>query len=362
MNVLQIISGRGPTGAAAAGLADALALRAAGQTVYVLCRNSPALVARCTQENLQVIGNVGPARAERLLSLPSEARRVRELVREYAIEAVHVHRSDDQLLARLGLGRSLTARLVRTWHRDPRHLARALFMRLTGRVDGCVCVAREHAATLRSAGVKFAEFIQPGVDTERFRPGETKPAPPLLGQVGRWKREASGDRGQRAALEVFSHLPRELPWRGVLIGRGEMEAELRREAFDERGLSAVVALQNVTSTSAPDFSNLLGTLSLGLVFRTGNDGTSRAAVEMLACGVPLCVADLPGLRELADDPASVTRQLADDPSGWARAIAKLLREPEKLRAMGQAARSRAESVHALNVRGAALVEFYRNCG
>jgi glycosyltransferase involved in cell wall biosynthesis len=362
MNVLHLISGRGPTGAAAAALSDAKALRAAGQTVYVVPRYSTVLAQHCAQAQLTVPCVLWPERRERLLELRRSAQRLRDLVRELAIDVLHVHRSDDQFLARMALGRSCTTRLVRTWHRDPRHLARRLFERLTGRVDGCVCVAREHAEVLCRAGIVHAEFIPPGVDTELFRPAETPPAPPWLGQVGRWKLDRNGDRGQGAALAVLNALPRNLPWKGLLIGRGEREAELRREAYEVLGLSAAaVEFRDVTALTPPEFARLLGSLSLGMVFRAGSDGTSRAAVEMLACGVPILVADSPGLRELADDPACAVRLLPDDPAGWAGAIAKLLCEPEKLRAMAAAARRRAESTHALNVRGAALAEFYRNC-
>src|SRR5207244_7747468 len=120
-----------------------------------------------------------------------------------------------------------------------------------------------------------------------------------------------------------------------------------------------VELAHTPVQSPYDFAKLLGSLSLGLVFRTGGDGTSRAAAELLACGVPLIVADIPGLRELAEDSSCALRQLTNDPRGWAHTIEKLLADPQRLAAMRAAARARAEKVHSLKARGEALIEFYR---
>src|SRR5205814_5164197 len=104
------------------------------------------------------------------------------------------------------------------------------------------------------------------------------------------------------ALDVFGLLPADVAWQGVLIGRGEMEAELRREAEARRLPPGRVTLLNAIVHAPGEFAAILGTLSLGLVFRAGSDGTSRAAAELLACGVPVLIADQPGLRELAEDP------------------------------------------------------------
>src|SRR5437868_2451764 len=215
MNILHIISGRGPTGPAAAALEDARALRAAGHTVHVAAREGSTLMRYCQQQGIPTIGSLHLGRgAMRLLKLPGDARRLRSIVREYAIDTVHVHRTDDQLLAAAALGRRLTTRLIRTWHRDPSNTPRVLLKRLARYADGCVCVSRVAAESLRKAGAPKAEYLPVGVDTAIFAPSSQQPTAnsqqpiPLVGQIGRWKRDpGGGDRGQCAALDIFSALP-----------------------------------------------------------------------------------------------------------------------------------------------------------
>jgi glycosyltransferase involved in cell wall biosynthesis len=362
VNVLHLIVGRGPTGPAAASMSDVKALRAAGHTAYIASRHGTGLMDACNAEDVPYVGGLKLGRgAMRILHFPHDIRKLRAIVREFSIDVIHVHRSDDQLLAAAAIGKTLTTTLVRTWHRHPRTVPRPLLSRLAAQADGCVCVSREHAEALTSAGAKTVEFIHVGVDTKTFQPLTEKPLGPVrIGHVGRWKQERDGrDRGQRAALDVFAALKSNRPWNGLLVGRGEMADALCIAAYDERKLSRErVELVHFEKQTPAGFAAMLGSLDLGLVFSTGSDGTSRAAAELLACGVPLIVADVPGLRELAEDSASALRQLPDDANGWARAIEKILADPAKLAAMQAAARKRAESAHALAARGKALADFY----
>ncbi len=209
MNIIHVITGKGPTGAAAAAINDVKALRAAGHRAYLAPPADGAVMKICAAEAVPCIGGLKLGRgARRILNLPHDARWLRKMIRELSIEIVHTHRSDDQLLARLAL-RPLPTRLIRTWHRDPQSLPVALLPKLAAQVDGCVAVSREHSAALKAAGAPRSAFIHAAVDTAIFHPpdaalqfaGEGKPPALCIGHVGRWKRERSGrDRGQRAAL------------------------------------------------------------------------------------------------------------------------------------------------------------------
>lgn len=364
MNVLHVITGRGPTGPAAAAMTDVKALRAAGHTAYIASRQGSGLMLACDEESVPYVSGLKLGRgAMRLWHLPYDVRQLRGIVRNLSIDVIHVHRSDDQILASAAIGKKLSARMVRTWHRDPMTIPRPFLSRLARQSDGSVCVSRQHAEALRSVGVRQCDYIPVAVDVETFTPRNSEEPPPLIriGHVGRWKRSRDGkDRGQRAALDVFSRLPKDANWKGLLIGRGEMAEELRREAFEIRGLSSEqVELVKFEKQAPRGFASMLASLQLGLVFTTGSDGTSRAAAELLACGVPLMVADIAGLRELAEDAASGSRHVADDPTGWAAAISKLLQDREALTRMSRAARQRAEGVHSLKARGESLAAFYR---
>jgi glycosyltransferase involved in cell wall biosynthesis len=236
---------------------------------------------------------------------------------------------------------------------------------IAGHAAGCVCVSREHESVLQAAGAKRTRFVQAAVDTDFFRPSVARATggAPLIGQAARWKREHGRDRGQRFTLDIFARLPGHLSWRGALVGRGELESEFTQRAYDELRLpSERVSLISTEGKSPLEFAALLGSFDLGLVFATGGDGGSRPALEMLACGVPLIVADVAGLRELADDPACALVEPSTDAGAWARTAAALLADVPRLKAMQTAARQRAEAVHTLKARGEALATFYGECG
>jgi glycosyltransferase involved in cell wall biosynthesis len=120
-----------------------------------------------------------------------------------------------------------------------------------------------------------------------------------------------------------------------------------------------VKLIEALEHSPTAFAALLARLDLGLVFAPGSDGTSRAAVEMLACGVPLLVADVPGLRELAADTACVICLPPEQPHVWAQAVwTHLQRSPEQITELRAKARAHAEQHHSLKAHGLALAKFY----
>ena len=301
---------------------------------------------------------------KRILHLPHDARRLRAVVAELDPDVLHVHRSDDQWLARFALGRIARPLLVRTWHRDPAQVAAILRRKLARACHAGLCVSREHLQTLLAAGAPRAAFLQPGVDTGRFAPaapGTALDSAPtaaksgkntVLGLIARWKLKE--DRGQRAFLEIAQRLNRQAAWKGALIGRGEGSQALAAL------LAAHPARERLSiKESNADFHLQVAALDVGLVFAVGSDGTSRAAAELLASGVPILVADLPGLRELGEDPACARVLPPLDLAAWTRELERLLENPALLSAMKKAARARAEAVHGLSVRGTALATFYR---
>lgn len=366
--MLHLISGRGPTGAAAAAITDILSLRAAGVRACAAIRGDHPSIRDMLLAAGVPLGDIFSGfkfgrGAMGMLTALRDASDLSKIILAESVDAMHVHRATEHWLAMLIPGRSRRAALIRTWHRNPQGEHRPVLHTLAGNTAGCVCVARDHEAVLLGAGAPRARFIHGAVDTEFFRPRpRLADGPIVVGQAARWKRENGRDRGQRFTLEIFSKLSPALYWRGELIGRGELEREFRQYAFDDLKLSAGrVAVIGTQGKTADEFAQCLGGLGLGLAFCIGSDGSSRPALEMLACGVPLIVADTQGLRELADGTDCVRVGPRGGADEWARAIEALLREPEALHAMQLDARKRAESTHSFSARGASLAEFYREC-
>jgi glycosyltransferase involved in cell wall biosynthesis len=368
MTVLHLISGRGPTGAAAAAITDILSLRAAGVRACVAIRGDhpsirEALLSAGVPFTDIFSGFKFGRGAMGMLTALRDASHLSNIILSESVDVLHVHRAAEHWLAMLIPGRSRRSKLIRTWHRNPQGEHRPVLSTMAGNTAGCVCVAREHEAVLLGAGTPRARFIHGAVDTDFFRPRQRlNDGPIVVAQAARWKRERGRDRGQRFTLEIFSKLSTALYWRGELIGRGELEREFRHYAFDELKLPAGrVSVVGTQGKSPDDFASLLSGLGLGLAFCIGSDGSSRPALEMLACGVPLLVADTQGLREMSDGTDCVKLGPKGGADEWARAIEALLRHPETILAMQHNARKRAETVHSFRARGEALAAFYREC-
>lgn len=370
--------GRAPTGPVAAAVADCRALPAAGVETLLVGRPDSAVERYCGKAGVRFVpGGFSASGARRWTLLRRDLKHLRRVIEEFSPEVVHVHRSDEQFLAFHALrplrkDRGRQPLLVRSWHRSPARLPAAVRNRLAKSTAGCLCVSRADVELLHRAGAPAAAYLPPGVDTELFRPrprsqdrdddGAVRP-PLIVGQIGRWKR--GGARGQAAALEVFRRLDPALPWRGVLAGRGEGEEELRRKiaTLKPAARAAVTDLPARVELQATgdDFPAQAAALDVGMTFSTGSDGSSRPALELLACGVPVLLADLPGLRELSEEAAAATgiRCLpADEYDLWARTVEELLENETRRREAGQAAREAAVRRFSLPRHGRDLTEFY----
>ena len=330
-------------------------LLAAGHKAYLASRSGTALESGCETQNVPFIGGfkLGTGLAQ-MWRLPGDRKRLREVIESKKIDVVHLHRSNEAMLANWTLsdwggkgGMNHPPIAIRTWHREPGALDK-----LKG--QPFVCVSREHETQLTEAGA-LAKYIPGGVDTERFTPRENVKVQGSLkiGLIGRWKEKE--DRGQIAFIETLSKLDTKLNFKGILLGRGEgrasLEARLKKLSVDKIELVE----------TAEDFPAQVRDLDLGVVLATGADGSSRPAVELLASGVPLLVADKPGLRELAENTSAVKVLLAEDLDAWASCLRDTVKNPDAIIEQKAAARDIATQRHALAVRGTALAEWYGVC-
>jgi len=69
-------------------------------------------------------------------------------------------------------------------------------------------------------------------------------------------------------------------------------------------------------------------------------GASNKAFDYLACGLPLIVSDLPDWREMFVEAGYALACDPNDPPSIATAIASLVNDPERMRAMGEAGRQK----------------------
>ncbi len=122
----------------------------------------------------------------------------------------------------------------------------------------------------------------------------------------------------------------------VMVGAGTMHDELHRR-LQEEGIPSVRTLHPMPQT---DLSDLLDR-STCLVLPSRSEGLPRIVLEAMARGRAVVASDVGGMRELVD--ASTGRVVpAEDVLALTDALVEVLGNPTLARAMGQAARRRAD--------------------
>jgi len=185
-----------------------------------------------------------------------------------------------------------------------------------------------------------AEVIHPAVDTDFFAPPKAKPvAPPAGSEVLRLIGTGSliWPKGFEYALRALAELHR----RGrkahlTLIGEGQDRQRLLFAAFD-LGLEEAVAL--VGRKSPAEVRDLLQASDIFLL-PSLSEGISNAALEAMACGLPVVASDCGGMSEAIEDGIDGLLLPPRDPHAIADAVEKLA-DDESLRCrLGRAARER----------------------
>jgi len=134
-------------------------------------------------------------------------------------------------------------------------------------------------------------------------------------------------------IDVFDRISRELPARLLLVGEGP-DTVLARRQINKRGLNdKVIFLGNQTRVEA-----VLPCSDLFLI-PSEEESFGLAALEALACGVPVIGTTGTGLAEVVDDYRNGFLLPVGDTSSMARAAVALLRDTNRLNEFKRAAAS-----------------------
>ncbi|MGH7389236.1 MAG: glycosyltransferase family 4 protein [Candidatus Rokuibacteriota bacterium] len=274
--------------------------------------------------------------------------RLRAVLRQESVNLVHCHHSHDHwlaLLARGARGRALP--VVRTFHafravkRDV--VSRALYRRTAAHF----AVSRQIEARCRAAGIagERVVWIPGAADLARFA-GDADPRPireefklggvPVIASVAR----LAPNRGHELLLGAFRLLLASMPEaRLLLVGKGETRARLETLVADT-GLGERVLF---TGYRDRDLPAVLAAADCFALMAAGSDDSCRAALEAMAAARPVVARRVGALPETVVH--GETGLLVDDdrPASVAAALAAVLGDRERARAMGIAGRRRAES-------------------
>ncbi len=292
-------------------------------------------------------------------------RRLAGLIRRGSYQVAHVHTPVAAVLGRPAARRAGAALVLYTahgfyFHDRMRPLLRRAHVALERwaqrYADFLFTQSAEDQATAVAEGIAPAErtlAIGNGVDLARFRPDRLDGAErdqvrrelnlgpgPVVTMMGRLVAE----KGYFELIEAWATVNQRRPAaRALLIGgalasdRENAEPGLRRRVA-ELGLGESVIFAGLR----PDVPQLLGASDL-FVLPSWREGMPRSIIEAMACGLPVIASDIRGCREEVRHDETGLLIPPKDPASLARAMLTLLEDEGRRKAMGRAARARAEA-------------------
>jgi colanic acid/amylovoran biosynthesis glycosyltransferase len=228
---------------------------------------------------------------------------------------------------------------------------------LFANVDRVHCVSEDMLATCTGYGLDPARaFVnRPAIDVARFQ----RRTPHAIRTSGPYRLLSTGRLHWKKGLEFALLAVRQLVDDGHdirldIIGGGHDEEHLRYSVHDMR------LEQHVTFAGKKSSTEVRAALEQCDVYvlPSLSEGLSNAALEAMAMELPIVSTTAGGMAELITDGSDGLLVRPRDHVAMARAIAGLLRDPERRRAIGQAARKRVENEFSLDRQIGVFVDEY----
>jgi glycosyltransferase involved in cell wall biosynthesis len=336
-------------------LNEMLGLRELGHTALLACRSGAKLGARAREAGFDVFET--PMR--NAIDLPAILR-LRRCIRECRADIVNTHSGRDTQLAGIA-ARTLPQRprIVRT-----RHLALPITSRFTYSVlpDHVVTVSAHVAKYLAQAGVPAERItaVPTGIDLSRYAatPGSgtlrnelgLAADAPLVGTVAILRRKKGHAELLEAIPAVLARFPQT---QFVFAGDGPQRENLERR-IAELGLGERVHLLGLRR----DIVNVLASLDL-FVLPTHQEALGTAFVEAGAMALAAVGSDVDGVPEIVGEGETGRLVPVNAPPALAAAIVELLADPDRRRAMGEAARRKVAMHFSREAMVAGMVAVYQ---
>lgn len=293
-NILHLcsIKGRGGTGYMAGRICRMLHEK--GHTIFVGGCPGSKIEQRARDAGILTVDGLHLRRGFHPVGLWNDVKRIRNCIRENSIDIVHCWHSIEYwtgALSVIGTG----VKLART---------RGLVTPLSGhifnkiihhRTDAVFATCARIESVYRDAGFAMANVfrLDDGVDISRFHP-DASPASlrqefnipdnaMLVASIGRLEKV----KDQATLLSAMGMLPNNV--HAVLAGDGSCRESLERQA-GSLGISDRIHFLGVRD----DIEQILVACDAYCLCSTGSEGSSRATLEAMACGLP-CVTTMVGM-------------------------------------------------------------------
>jgi phosphatidylinositol alpha-mannosyltransferase len=204
---------------------------------------------------------------------------------------------------------------------------RPLFQRRLDRIAASIAVSEPVVRALSRYLQGEWEIIPNGVDLETFHPnGAVRGGAPRLLFLGR----LDPRNGLGTVLEALPRVLDRFPGTELVVaGDGPLRSFYERQA---RHLGAHVRFVGHVNGERPDYYDQADLY----LCPTTKASFGITLLEAMACGTPLVVSDITGFRELVGDGQEAQLVDKDDPAAWSEAVVRLIDDPTRRAAMGQA--------------------------
>jgi glycosyltransferase involved in cell wall biosynthesis len=210
----------------------------------------------------------------------------------------------------------------------------------------CTEVNRVHLAHLAPPGK--VELVYHGLDLSRFpkkNPSAKSGEPAIVLSVCRLVEK----KGVDVLLEALARLPREAQWRFVHVGGGPLAKALRGKAA-ELGIAGRAEWRGPLAQR--ELLEIYGSSDIfALASRVADDGDRdglpNVLMEAASQGLPCVATRVSAIGELVRDGVSGLLVPENDPAALAAALAALIADPARRRALGEAGEARVRAHFAL---------------
>jgi glycosyltransferase involved in cell wall biosynthesis len=148
-------------------------------------------------------------------------------------------------------------------------------------------------------------------------------------------------KGLPVLLEACTRLPKEIPWRLLVVGDGDRRSTYEAQARHMGLIDRVVFAGSVPYEDLPRAYRAADMHILPSIDRS--EAFGLVTLEASASGLPSIVSNLPGVRTLVDDGQTGYLVEPSNVADLSQRITWLLEHDEKRRAWGETARRRAEA-------------------
>jgi glycosyltransferase involved in cell wall biosynthesis len=273
-----------------------------------------------------------------------------EIVRNFDVDLIHAHLPKAHVLAGLAGALTRTPALA-TVHGNTISTHELGIHRTTGTNLIAVCQEAYMQALAMGVPLEKVSLIHNGVDVELFRPSETaravfraslgiEPEAPLVGFVGRIDLEKGPDQFLQAAQVIHSEFPGA---HFAMVGAGHQYDKMH-------GLAAALGLEGVVHFTGLQADTAQVYPGIDLLLQTSRiEGLPLSLLEGMACGLPVVAIGVGGVPEIVEEGRTGMLAGPGDWRGVGQRAIDLLEHPDRMKAMGEAARCRALSQFDLRV-------------